>query len=350
MFSYTLVIIDTGGNMGIKIIRNKKLWMEEETIQHLEKIAEFDGVEEVVGLPDLHESKVPVGMTVKSKDIIYPFLIGNDIGCGMSLFDTNIKLKKFNVDSYVKKLTNTRIIGKYSIGGGNHFAEYQKIEKIFNKEEAEKIKLNKNHLFVLVHSGSRKLGDDIYREYASLEGLTEGSNRFKRYLVLHQKAIEVAKENRIGIANALMDKIKVKYDNQLIIDCMHNNLAFYDGYFYHHKGSISSRSEYAIIAGSRGSYSYVVKCIPTEATLFSISHGSGRKWARNFCKGRLETKYKKDELKTTKLKSQVICDNQLLYEEATEAYKNIEDVIDTLLEYKAIELIARLKPLVTYKC
>ena len=337
--------------MGIKIIRNNKLWMEEEAILHLEKIAHFDGVEDVVGLPDLHESKVPVGMTVKSKDVIYPFLIGNDIGCGMSLFDTNIKLKKFNTEKYVKKLSNTKLIGKYSIGGGNHFAEYQKIEKIFNKEEeAKKINLNQNHLFMLVHSGSRKLADNIYREYASLEGLTVGSREFKKYLFLHQKAVEYARENRIGVANALMDKIEVKYDNQLILDCMHNYLGFDDGYFYHHKGSISARSEYAVIAGSRGSYSYVVKCIPTQETLFSISHGSGRKWARNLCKGRLETKYKKDELKTTKLKSQVICDNQLLYEEATEAYKDIEDVIDTLLEYKTIELVARLKPLVTYKC
>lgn len=336
--------------MGIKIIRNNQLWMEEEAIRHLEKIAEFDGVEEVVGLPDLHEGKVPVGMTVKSKDIIYPFLIGNDIGCGMSLFDTNIKLKKFSIVNYVKKLIHTKIIGKYSIGGGNHFAEYQKIEKILNKEEAENIKLNKDHLFMLVHSGSRKLGDDIYREHASLEGLKEGSQEFKQYLILHQKAVEVAKDNRIGIANALMDTIEVKYDNQLIIDCIHNYLKYHDGYFYHHKGAISSRSQYAIIAGSRGSYSYIVKCISTKDTLYSISHGAGRKWPRNLCKGRLENKYKKDELKTTKLGSKVISDNQLLYEEATEAYKDIEEVINTLLEYKAIELVARLKPLVTYKC
>lgn len=34
-------------------------------------------------------------MTVKTKDTIYPFLIGNDIGCRMSIFDT--KLKKFNI-------------------------------------------------------------------------------------------------------------------------------------------------------------------------------------------------------------------------------------------------------------
>ena len=47
----------------------------------------------------------------------------------------------------------------------------------------------------------------------------------------------------------------------------------------------------------------------------------------------------------------VITNNkELLYEEASEAYKNIEEVIQILLDYKCIELVARLKPLVTYKC
>lgn len=350
MFLYALVLIDIGGKMGIKIIKNNKLWMETEAILQLKKIAEFNGVKDVVGLPDLHVGKVPVGMTVKTKDIIYPFLIGNDIGCGMSLFDTNIKLKRFNLDTYVKKLTNTKITGVYTIGGGNHFAEYQKIEKIFNKVEANRLKLNKNHLLLLVHSGSRKLGDDIYREYASLDGLKDKSEEFDQYLRLHRQAVTFAKENRIGVANALMEKLGIKYNNQLLVDCVHNYLEYDKGSYYHHKGTISSKNEYAIIAGTRGSCSYLVKCIPTNNTLYSISHGAGRKWPRNLCKGRLVQKYKKEELKTTKLGSRVICDNQLLYEEAKEAYKNIEDIIDVLLEYKTIELVAKLKPMVTYKC
>ena len=106
-----------------------------------------------------------------------------------------------------------------------------------------------------------------------------------------------------------------------------------------------------MIAGSRGSYSYIVKCIPQTNTLFSISHGAGRKWARHLCKGRLENKYKRDELQKSKLGGTVITHHKtLLYEEATEAYKNIDDIIDTLLEYHCIELVARLKPMVTYKC
>ena len=102
--------------MAIRIIKNEKLWMEDEAILQLETFSKLKGIIDVVGLPDLHQGKTPVGATFKTKDIVYPFLIGNDIGCGMSLFDTDIKLKKFNIDRIIKKLTDTYIQGKYYIG------------------------------------------------------------------------------------------------------------------------------------------------------------------------------------------------------------------------------------------
>ena len=72
---------------------------------------------------------------------------------------------------------------------------------------------------------------------------------------------------------------------------------------------------------------------------------------KTLCKGRLVNKYKREELKTTQLGGKVITnDNALLYEEASEAYKDIDEVIKVLLEYETIEIIARLRPVVTYKC
>lgn len=337
--------------MGIKIIKNEKLWMEDHAIQHLQSLENCEGVEDIVGLPDLHDGKVPVGMTVKTRNIIYPMFIGNDIGCGMSLFDTHIKLKKYHHDHFVKKLINTKIIGDYSIGGGNHFAEFQMIDKIYNREMFNQLDIDSKHLFLLVHSGSRNLGEQIYRKYASLNGLKKHTKDFKDYMQLHQEAIDYAHINRMIIANALMDKLGIHYDNQLIIECLHNYIEVEDDAYYHHKGSVSAKHSYAIIAGSRGTYSYIVKCIPTLETLYSISHGAGRKWPRHLCKGRLVDKYKRKELETTSLGSQVITNQkELLYEEASEAYKDIESVIQVLLDYQCIELIARLKPLLTYKC
>lgn len=338
--------------MGIKIITNDKLWMEQEAIQQLKQIASYDGVIEVVGLPDLHSGKMPVGTTVQTKDIIYPNIIGNDIGCGMSLFNTKIKIKKVDFEKVIKNLQGTSLEGKYSIGGGNHFAELQSIDKIYSKDEAIKLSLNKSYLYVLVHSGSRGRGNIIYHKFFSEKGIHVDDRNFMQYIQSHDEAIMFAKENRKKVASIVLEKAKLKSTIGCVVDCVHNYIECKGNVFSHHKGSISTlENEYAIIAGSRGSYSYLVKCKECKDTLNSISHGAGRKWARNHCKGRLENKYKRDELYKTKLGGTVVLnDKSLLYEEAPEAYKNIDDIISILQEYKAIEVVARFKPLVTYKC
>jgi release factor H-coupled RctB family protein len=52
----------------------------------------------------------------------------------------------------------------------------------------------------------------------------------------------------------------------------------------------------------------------------------------------------------TDLGSVVICDDKaLLYEEAPQAYKNIERVISDLVDAGLVKVIAILAPLITYK-
>ena len=84
-----------------------------------------------------------------------------------------------------------------------------------------------------------------------------------------------------------------------------------------------------------------------------MSHGCGRKIMRSECKGKLQVKiYKRDELKRTPLGSYVISIGQgICYmKKQWKRIKRIDDVIETLLQYKCIEIIATLKPMVTYKC
>lgn len=337
--------------MAIQLLTNEKLWLEQDAVHQLSEFAKFDDVIDVIGLPDLHVGVAPVGATFKTRDLVYPFFIGNDIGCGMMLVDTETKLKKFNQERFSKKLEDTKISGEYSIGGGNHFAEFEAIDKIFNKEEAQKLNLSKNTLYVLVHTGSRNMGAEIYKQFNETIGLDRNSNECKKYMDMHNNALIFAKENRNNVAKILCEYVGINSNNRTVIDCVHNAIIEHDGYFYHHKGSVSTLNQYAIIAGTRGTNSYIVKCIPNEDKLFSISHGAGRKWPRNLCKGRLLSKYKKDELRTTKIGSKIITDKQeLLYEEAPEAYKNVNDVITILENEGLIEVVASLKPLLTYKC
>ena len=101
---------------------------------------------------------------------------------------------------------------------------------------------------------------------------------------------------------------------------------------------------------SRARTYVVLPTDPREHSAFSLAHGAGRKWARSDTRARLEKRFKAKDLSRTELGSYVICeDKQLLYEEAPQAYKNITTVIDDLVREDLAEVVAVLKPLVTYK-
>ena len=115
-----------------KIICTEKSWMESEGIEQVKKLSALKGVILAVGYPDLHPGKIPVGAAFVTEKIIYPHLIGNDIGCSISLFQTSIFEKKFKIDKVMRNLENIEFekdqerdsfnIG--TIGKGNHFAEF----------------------------------------------------------------------------------------------------------------------------------------------------------------------------------------------------------------------------------
>jgi release factor H-coupled RctB family protein len=93
-----------------------------------------------------------------------------------------------------------------------------------------------------------------------------------------------------------------------------------------------------------------VRPIGDKGAVFSLAHGAGRKWRRSECRGRLSRRYRAHDLVRTEIGSRVICsDRDLLYEEAPQAYKDIERVIGDLLDAGLVRVIATLRPLVTYK-
>ena len=65
---------------------------------------------------------------------------------------------------------------------------------------------------------------------------------------------------------------------------------------------------------------------------------------------RARERFHHSELEQTGLGGRVICEERdLLYEEAPMAYKNIDIVIDDLVEAGLVSVIATLRPLLTYK-
>lgn len=82
----------------IKVLA-KNTPVEGNAIEQLKQTASLPGVVEAVGLPDLHMGKgCPIGASVLTQGIVYPYLLGSDLGCGMSLGMTDLKAHKMKRD------------------------------------------------------------------------------------------------------------------------------------------------------------------------------------------------------------------------------------------------------------
>ncbi len=365
----------------VYLLGSEKIWLEDQAIMQLKKSAQLSGITLAIGMPDIHPGNgYPVGAAIISHGMFYPYLIGGDIGCGMSFFKTTIQKTKINLDKLIKKLQfleeahsdddlNGDIVIKENnliptsfdsslgtIGSGNHFAELQLIDKIYNPDLFEQLKLEKKSAYLLVHSGSRGYGNSVYRNHTDrfrAQGLEEGSDEAKEYLSSYQNAVNWAKANRELIGSRFLSCIGAK--GERILDFIHNSLSPYtfngESAWIHRKGAIPADQGAVVIPGSRGALSYIV--MPKgdrEKTAYSLAHGAGRKWGRGEGKSRLKKRYSPQNLLKTGLGSRVICtDRDLLYDEAPQAYKNIAEVINTLVEADLIDVIATLQPALTFK-
>ncbi|UUZ49087.1 RtcB family protein [Massilia sp. B-10] len=74
------------------------------------------------------------------------------------------------------------------------------------------------------------------------------------------------------------------------------------------------------------------------------------KWQRTDCKARLERIATPGQLSRTAMGGRVICnDRALIYEEAPQAYKNVDSVLACLVGAGLVRVLARSKPVLTYK-
>ncbi len=365
---------------GVVLVAADDCWIEGNAIQQLQTTAALPGMRRVAGMPDLHAGRgYPVGAAFFSVGRFYPALVGNDIGCGMSLWRTDIATAKLHLDKLEQRLgsidgplephwqaqvdalgvdadTHARALG--TIGGGNHFAELQQLDEVYDHEAVAALKLERRQLLLLVHSGSRGLGEAILREQVERHGhggLEHGSDDARHYLARHDGALRYAEANRTLIARRLLERLRAQ--GEMALDLHHNlvgpaRIGGEDGWL-HRKGATPSDRGTVVIPGSRGDYSYLAEPLAGDAAaeaLHSLAHGAGRKWQRGDCKARLSRRYRPEQLQRTALGSRVICDDRaLIWEEAPEAYKPVDSVVGALREAGLLRLLARLKPVLTYK-
>jgi release factor H-coupled RctB family protein len=362
----------------VRLFASARSWIEGEALRQLYAAAKLEGMRLAVGFPDLHPGKgSPVGAAFVAEGFVYPHLIGGDIGCGMALFKTDLVQRDLKLNCWAElrfdlehpwegdarevlaasELESTEFdeaLG--TIGGGNHFAELQAVEEVVNAREFKQLGLGKQQLVVLVHSGSRGLGESILRAYAEehqANGSDAESFAAAAYLRDHDLAVRWAETNRALIARRFVQALGT--EAECLWDGCHNSITRreFEGeaVWVHRKGAVATEGEPVAIPGSRGSLSYLVKPIGEgESHAWSLAHGAGRKWARSETRLRMRERFGTHQLTQTPLGGRVICERrELLYEEAPAAYKNIEDVVQDLVDARLVSVIATFRPLLTYK-
>jgi release factor H-coupled RctB family protein len=343
-------------------------------VQQLDTVASLPGVKAVAAMPDLHPGKYgPVGCAILA-DHVHPHFVGSDIGCGMGLFQLDIPFHKFRANKVAGRLavldepwegnipealdsaglSPTPFDSSLgSIGGGNHFCEFQAVEEIMQPDTARKAGLDPSLTCILVHSGSRGFGFSILQQQlaAGIVTLEPGSEAEARYRERHDHALRWAVLNRQIIAGRAA--VAARGEVRRVADLSHNFMEIVPAGVLHRKGAAPADCGLVPIPGSRATPSYLVEpltpCRP-EA-LASLAHGAGRKYDRASMHGRVRTG-KSDLAKLTRnpFGGLILCeDRDLLAEEAGDAYKNVDRTIADLLDFGLAHMVASFRPLITFK-
>jgi len=236
-----------------------------------------------------------------------------------------------------------------TIGGGNHFVELGQVGDLIDADAGATIGLERRGHAVIAHSGSRGLGRMLAAHWG-MQALTDPDEQ-QRYLGQLAGAVRFAQANRLLLAWRMLEACGAARASRISggFDLVHNFVAR-EQTWLHRKGCApAGANEPAIVLGSRGAPSWVMRGCGNAECLCSIAHGAGRRMTRSEARAKVALRHKRASLGRTAT-GRVICDDKdLLYEEHPDAYKAIDPVIDSLEASGAATRVASLEPLVTVK-
>jgi tRNA-splicing ligase RtcB len=325
--------------------RPVKVWtsvVEPQAMEQLRNIARLPFILHtgVAAMPDVHLGiGATVGSVVPTEGAIIPAAVGVDIGCGMNA--VRLSLKASDLPDSLLELRHAIERGVPLGTGGKHNKErerndvvrdlahralYAIPEKVSAKNwESQlgslgsgnhfiEVCLDENQdVWVMLHSGSRGIGNQIGRYYiekakrrmeqyfitlpdGDLAYFPEDTDDFKEYVTAVQWAQDYALENRrqmmTVVLKAMQHLIPVPFTiTQEAINCHHNYVAkenhFGRNVWVTRKGAIRAREgDLGIIPGSMGTRSYIVRGKGNLDSYCSCSHGAGRAMSRAEAKRR----------------------------------------------------------------
>lgn len=283
-----------------------------------------------------------------------------------------------------------------TLGSGNHFLEVDMVEKIYDPRAAQAMGLQEKKLAVLIHSGSRGLGHQICTDYVSdfqkvvqrysiklpdreLVCAPLNSQEGQDYLAAMRCAANYAFANRQILAHQVRKafesvfagKVKNWYLQQ-VYDITHNmgniETHTFDGkkqkVCVHRKGATRAfgphspglPEEYQVlgqpvlIPGSMGTSSWVLlgTDISMQCSIGSSCHGAGRVMSRHQVKREVKGEDLRMQLKMGGIHVRAGSTNGLV-EEAPQAYKDVDEVVETVCNVGIVSKVAHLKPVAVVK-
>ncbi len=360
--------------------------LSKEIEQVVNRLRAANDVRQVVLLPDVHlASDVCNGMVIATHELIYPQAVGGDIGCGMATVPLDADANLLASEQHAARLLNglyqrvpsnkhreARALSSElqslplsdarlrrlaqrdgrvqlgTLGRGNHFLEFQADMD--------------DRLWVLVHSGSRGMGQAITRHHLSF-ATSEGTSRLdsldareaqgEAYLTDVAWARQYAKENRLAMLQAIGGWMKsafgVAADWELLFNNDHNHVEReqHGGkwLWVHRKGTQRALvGEGGIVPGSMGAPSFHTSGRGHAESLQSCSHGAGRQLSRTEARQQIGTRALARQL------GKLWYDHRRadhFRDEAPGAYKDIHAVMRAQRELVRIE--RELRPVLGYR-
>ncbi|RJR31591.1 RtcB family protein [Candidatus Parcubacteria bacterium] len=279
-----------------------------------------------------------------------------------------------------------------TLGAGNHFLEIQKVEAVYDNTAAQHFELKKNQIVFMIHTGSRGLGHQVCTDYVRILNKEMpsdirlpdrelvcayfNSEQGQSYFKAMSAAANFAWANRQMISHWVRNSVKqilqkksdLDYNLKILYDVAHNiaKQEIYDGkeYIVHRKGATRcfgpgrievpekyrSIGQPVIIPGSMGTASYVLSGtnLAMSETFGSACHGAGRQMSRKKAVESINYNALKTEMSAKKIITRAGSARGLV-EEAPQAYKDIDEVVDVVHNSGIAKKVARLVPLAVIK-
>ncbi|MBI2251915.1 MAG: RtcB family protein [Armatimonadetes bacterium] len=279
-----------------------------------------------------------------------------------------------------------------TLGAGNHFLEIQEVVEIFDKKSAQKFEIFPGQITILIHTGSRGLGHQVCTDYLVIMGraiykyainlpdrqlacVPIKSQEGEDYLSAMASSANFAWANRQCITHFIRESFekifKKSYESlgiRQVYDVAHN-IAKMEEYeiegkkkllCVHRKGatrafpagSLEIPLNYrevgqpVLVPGDMGRYSFILVSASKakEESFSSACHGAGRLLSRSQARKIIHGR----DLQKKLLEQGIYIKSasfSTLAEEAPEAYKDVEDVVDVCEGAGISRKVAKMKPL-----